>query len=85
MFYAIVKQIYIYIYIYTFIKFIRYLKIYFNLKKLEMRFNFVLYRHFVDGNDENNWIGPPHNADMSTQTVTINADMTCGNGWVGTA
>ena len=50
-----------------------------------MRFNFVLYRHFVDGHDENNWMGPPHNADMSTQTVTINADMTCGNGWVGTA
>jgi len=37
----------------------------------------------VNGHDENNWIGPPHNADMSTQTVTINADMTCGNGWVG--
>lgn len=26
--------------------------------------------------------GPPHNDDLSTKDVTINADGTCGNGWV---
>ncbi|ESO93547.1 hypothetical protein LOTGIDRAFT_178520 [Lottia gigantea] len=27
------------------------------------------------------WIGPPHNGDMSTKDVIINSDKTCGNGW----
>ena len=31
----------------------------------------------------NDWeAGPPHNADYSTKDVTVNADGTCGNGWV---
>ncbi|KAL4216996.1 alpha-amylase [Mactra antiquata] len=39
-------------------------------------------RNIQGGDDANNWAGPPHNNDMSTKSVTINADMTCGNGWV---
>jgi len=29
-----------------------------------------------------NWMGPPHNGDMSTKTVQVNADMSCSDGWV---
>lgn len=39
-------------------------------------------RNFVNGEDHNNWEGPPHNGDMSTKHVKINADLTCGDGWV---
>ncbi|XP_032821982.1 alpha-amylase-like [Petromyzon marinus] len=39
-------------------------------------------RNFVNGKDENDWIGPPANGDGSTKPVTINSDDTCGNGWV---
>ncbi|XP_035393342.1 pancreatic alpha-amylase-like [Cygnus atratus] len=39
-------------------------------------------RNFVNGQDANDWIGPPSNSDGSTKSVTINADTTCGNGWV---
>ncbi|OCT82943.1 pancreatic alpha-amylase [Xenopus laevis] len=39
-------------------------------------------RHFVDGKDINNWMGPPSNPDGSTQPVTIKVDTTCGNNWV---
>ena len=34
------------------------------------------------GDDVNDWQGPPHNADMSTQSVQINSDMTCAGDWV---
>ncbi|XP_013389804.1 pancreatic alpha-amylase, partial [Lingula anatina] len=39
-------------------------------------------RHIVGGEDHNYWIGPPHNEDWSTKDVIVNADGTCGNGWV---
>ncbi|KAJ0012024.1 hypothetical protein NQD34_012999 [Periophthalmus magnuspinnatus] len=39
-------------------------------------------RNFVNGKDQNYWVGPPSNSDGSTKPVTINADQTCGNGWV---
>ncbi|XP_075835286.1 alpha-amylase 1-like [Microtus pennsylvanicus] len=38
-------------------------------------------RYFENGNDINNWFGPP-NDNGATKEVTINADTTCGNGWV---
>ncbi|XP_063317627.1 alpha-amylase [Pelmatolapia mariae] len=39
-------------------------------------------RNIVNGQDQNDWIGPPSNGDGSTKPVTINSDQTCGNGWV---
>ncbi|XP_032885054.1 pancreatic alpha-amylase-like [Amblyraja radiata] len=39
-------------------------------------------RRFVNGKDENDWMGPPSEADGSTRPVTIRADSTCGDGWV---
>ncbi|XP_029971425.1 pancreatic alpha-amylase-like [Salarias fasciatus] len=39
-------------------------------------------RNFVNGKDQNDWIGPPSNSDGSTKSVTINSDQTCGNGWI---
>ncbi|MEQ2235074.1 hypothetical protein ILYODFUR_037926 [Ilyodon furcidens] len=39
-------------------------------------------RNIVNGVDQNDWIGPPSNGDGSTKPVPINADQTCGNGWV---
>ncbi|KAK3593460.1 hypothetical protein CHS0354_020226 [Potamilus streckersoni] len=38
-------------------------------------------RNVQGGEDQNNWIGPPHNGDMSIKDVQINSDMTCGGGW----
>ncbi|EHB09943.1 Pancreatic alpha-amylase [Heterocephalus glaber] len=38
-------------------------------------------RNFQNGKDVNDWIGPPNN-NGATKAVTINADSTCGNGWV---
>ncbi|XP_041503985.1 alpha-amylase 1-like [Microtus oregoni] len=38
-------------------------------------------RYFENGNDINNWFGPP-NDNGATKEVTINEDTTCGNGWV---
>lgn len=38
-------------------------------------------RNFVDGQDANDWIGPPNNNGV-TKEVTINEDTTCGNDWV---
>jgi len=32
-------------------------------------------------NRANNWEGPPHNGDFSIKDVSINSDLTCGNGW----
>lgn len=31
---------------------------------------------------QNDWMGPPHNSDMSTKDVLIKPDMSCLNGWV---
>ncbi|KAM9280757.1 pancreatic alpha-amylase-like isoform 3-T3 [Cariama cristata] len=39
-------------------------------------------RSFVNGQDVNDWMGPPSNSDGSIKPVTINADTTCGNDWV---
>uniref|UniRef100_A0A3Q4H3T5 Alpha-amylase n=1 Tax=Neolamprologus brichardi TaxID=32507 RepID=A0A3Q4H3T5_NEOBR len=39
-------------------------------------------RNFVNGKDQNYWIGPPSSGDGSTKPVLINPDQTCGNGWV---
>uniref|UniRef100_H3A6W9 Alpha-amylase n=1 Tax=Latimeria chalumnae TaxID=7897 RepID=H3A6W9_LATCH len=39
-------------------------------------------RHFVNGKDTNDWIGPPSYSDGTTKRVTINPDTTCGNDWV---
>ncbi|XP_077954803.1 alpha-amylase-like [Gasterosteus aculeatus] len=39
-------------------------------------------RHFVNGKDQNDWMGPPSHSDGSTKSVPINADQTCGDGWV---
>ncbi|KFO26902.1 Pancreatic alpha-amylase [Fukomys damarensis] len=38
-------------------------------------------RNVQNGNDANDWIGPPNN-NRVIKEVTINADTTCGNGWV---
>ncbi|KAM7318029.1 hypothetical protein ACRRTK_022766 [Alexandromys fortis] len=38
-------------------------------------------RYFENGKDINDWVGPP-NDNGATKEVTINADTTCGNGWV---
>ncbi|XP_004637021.1 pancreatic alpha-amylase isoform X2 [Octodon degus] len=38
-------------------------------------------RKFQNGQDVNDWIGPPNN-NGATKEVTINPDTTCGNGWV---
>uniref|UniRef100_I3KQC8 alpha-amylase n=1 Tax=Oreochromis niloticus TaxID=8128 RepID=I3KQC8_ORENI len=39
-------------------------------------------RNIVNGQDQNDWIGPPSNGDGSTKPVIVNSDQTCGNGWV---
>ncbi|MBZ3888340.1 Pancreatic alpha-amylase [Sciurus carolinensis] len=38
-------------------------------------------RNFVNGQDANDWIGPPNNNGVIKE-VTINPDTTCGNDWV---
>uniref|UniRef100_A0A8C6W1L6 alpha-amylase n=1 Tax=Nannospalax galili TaxID=1026970 RepID=A0A8C6W1L6_NANGA len=38
-------------------------------------------RYFEDGSDINDWVGPPNDNGV-TKEVTINADTTCGNGWI---
>uniref|UniRef100_A0A8B9H6H5 Alpha-amylase n=1 Tax=Astyanax mexicanus TaxID=7994 RepID=A0A8B9H6H5_ASTMX len=40
-------------------------------------------RHVVNGQDENDWVGPPINPDGSTKPVPINPDDgSCGDRWV---
>ncbi|KAB5535973.1 hypothetical protein PHYPO_G00123990 [Pangasianodon hypophthalmus] len=39
-------------------------------------------RKIVNGQDQNDWIGPPSYSDGKTKPVPINADSTCGDGWV---
>lgn len=41
-------------------------------------FTRVMSSYYFHSSDE----GPPHNSDYSAKDVTINADGTCGNGWV---
>ncbi|RUS76635.1 hypothetical protein EGW08_015611 [Elysia chlorotica] len=41
-------------------------------------FTRVMSSYYFNSNDQ----GPPHNGDLSTKDVTINADGSCGNGWV---
>ncbi|XP_021949458.1 alpha-amylase 2B [Folsomia candida] len=36
----------------------------------------------VYGHDQNDWIGPPQTPEYEILNVTINEDLTCGNGWV---
>uniref|UniRef100_G3RSP2 alpha-amylase n=1 Tax=Gorilla gorilla gorilla TaxID=9595 RepID=G3RSP2_GORGO len=38
-------------------------------------------RQFQNGNDVNDWVGPPNNNGVIKE-VTINPDTTCGNDWV---
>nr|XP_027210305.1 alpha-amylase A-like [Penaeus vannamei] len=35
-----------------------------------------------DGRDTNDWMGPPHDANFSITSPIINADNSCGGGWV---
>ncbi|KAI1287102.1 Pancreatic alpha-amylase [Halotydeus destructor] len=35
-----------------------------------------------NGRDENSWMGPPHNDDISIKRVTFNNDQTSDNGWI---
>ncbi|XP_066479643.1 pancreatic alpha-amylase-like isoform X1 [Tiliqua scincoides] len=39
-------------------------------------------RFIQDGKDFNDWVGPPSNSDGSIKPLTINANGTCGNGWI---
>uniref|UniRef100_A0A3Q2E6Z4 alpha-amylase n=1 Tax=Cyprinodon variegatus TaxID=28743 RepID=A0A3Q2E6Z4_CYPVA len=39
-------------------------------------------RNFVNGKDQNDWMGPPANTNGSTKSVPVNSDQTCGDGWV---
>uniref|UniRef100_A0A8C2DR64 Alpha-amylase n=1 Tax=Cyprinus carpio TaxID=7962 RepID=A0A8C2DR64_CYPCA len=39
-------------------------------------------RNIVNGQDQNDWQGPPSNGNGSTKPVPINPDSTCGDGWV---
>lgn len=48
--------------------------------KIMSSYNWI--QRIENGKDKNDWIGPPANSDGSTKPVTINADLTCGNGWI---
>ncbi|ROJ19174.1 Pancreatic alpha-amylase [Anabarilius grahami] len=39
-------------------------------------------RHLVNGKDQNDWMGPPSNANGSTKPVPIKPDSTCGDKWI---
>jgi len=39
-------------------------------------------QHIVNGQDTNNWIGPPHDDSWNITGPTIEADGRCGGGWV---
>nr|AEI58894.1 amylase [Pteria penguin] len=38
-------------------------------------------RNFQNGEDKNNWYGPPHNSDMSIKGRSLRSDKSCDNGW----
>jgi alpha-amylase len=39
-------------------------------------------QNWVNGQDKNDWIGPPVDGNMNTLPVVVNPDDTCGNGWI---
>lgn len=39
-------------------------------------------QNIVNGQDKNDWVGPPSDSNWNIITPTINADETCGSGWV---
>lgn len=39
-------------------------------------------QNIVNGQDENDWIGPPHDGSYNIVSPTFNADGSCGNGWI---
>uniref|UniRef100_A0A0P4W0X7 Alpha-amylase n=1 Tax=Scylla olivacea TaxID=85551 RepID=A0A0P4W0X7_SCYOL len=39
-------------------------------------------QNWVNGQDKNDWIGPPHDDSYNTLSPTFNADGSCGNGWI---
>lgn len=39
-------------------------------------------QNFVNGQDLNDWVGPPHDDSYNIVGPTFNADDSCGNGWV---
>ncbi|KAK7084372.1 Pancreatic alpha-amylase 2a5 [Halocaridina rubra] len=39
-------------------------------------------QNIVDGQDQNDWIGPPMDGNENIIGATINADGTCGGGWI---
>uniref|UniRef100_A0A8C9QHG9 Alpha-amylase n=1 Tax=Spermophilus dauricus TaxID=99837 RepID=A0A8C9QHG9_SPEDA len=51
------------------------------LYKMAVGFIYRWQRNFVNGQDVNDWIGPPNNNGVIKE-VTINPDTTCGNDWV---
>ncbi|CAG0891410.1 unnamed protein product [Darwinula stevensoni] len=39
-------------------------------------------QNWQGGQDQNDWVGPPHDGNYNTLPVTINGDGSCGNGWI---
>ncbi|EFX81580.1 alpha amylase [Daphnia pulex] len=39
-------------------------------------------QNLVNGQDQNDWVGPPHDSNFNILSPTINADDSCGNGWI---
>jgi len=37
---------------------------------------------FVNGEDQNNWVGPPHDSNFNIISPTFGADGACNNGWI---
>jgi alpha-amylase len=44
--------------------------------------SFYWEQDFQNGRDENDWTGPPHDANFNILPVAMNPDLSCGNGWV---
>ncbi|XP_054717225.1 LOW QUALITY PROTEIN: pancreatic alpha-amylase-like [Uloborus diversus] len=38
--------------------------------------------NIVNGKDQNDWIGPPHDENYNIKNVPRHSDLTCGDGWV---
>ena len=39
-------------------------------------------QNWVNGQDQNDWVGPPHDSSFNTVSPSFNADGSCGNGWI---
>ena len=39
-------------------------------------------QNMVDGKDLNDWVGPPHDSNYDIVSPSINADDSCGSGWI---